>query len=62
VYGPDRETVLLAAVLEPGQVIFQADTGSPLWHYVTPIAFDPGGGHAEGRRGIFGFDIHVTAG
>jgi hypothetical protein len=62
VYGPDKRTPYLASVLQLGEGIFQADTGSPLWHYVTPISFDPSSGHAEGKRSIFGFDVHVTPG
>jgi len=59
VYGPDKRTVYLATVLQPGEGIFQADTGSPLWHYVSPMYFDSDSGCLLGRRGIFGFDIHV---
>ena len=59
VFGPDKKTEVLNVVLNPGQGIFQADTGSTLWHDVTPIKVaDPAEG--EGIRNIFGFDIHVS--
>jgi hypothetical protein len=59
VYGPDRQTPYLRTVLEPGQGLFHADSHSPVWHGVTPIRLDPHSGHAEGKRSIFGFDIHL---
>jgi hypothetical protein len=59
VYGPDKQTVYLATILQPGEGIFQADTGSPLWHYVSPLYFDASSPCAVGQRGIFGFDIHL---
>jgi hypothetical protein len=59
VYGPDRTTPYLRTVLQPGQGLFHADSRSPLWHGVTPIAVDPRAGCLEGRRSIFGFDIHL---
>lgn len=60
VYGPDKTTPFLSVVLQPGEGIFHADEGSPLWHYVTPLRFDPASGLEEGTRGIFGFDVHPT--
>lgn len=59
VYGPDRQTPYLRTVLQPGQGLFQADSHSPLWHGVSPIRLDPDAGRAEGKRSIFGFDIHL---
>jgi hypothetical protein len=59
VYGPDRKTAYLRTVLEPGQGLFHADSHSPLWHGVTPIRLNPHSGRAEGKRSIFGFDIHL---
>ena len=59
VYGPDRRTPYLRTVLEPGQGIFQADGGSPLWHAVSPVRLDPDAGRAEGKRSTFGFDVHL---
>jgi hypothetical protein len=59
VYGLDRTTPFLRTVLKPGQGLFHADSGSPLWHGVSPIAVDPKTGCLEGRRSIFGFDIHL---
>jgi len=59
VYGPDRSTPYLRTVLQPGQGLFQADAGSPLWHGVSPIRVDPDSDQPEGHRSIFGFDIHV---
>ena len=38
IFGPDKETELLSHTLTVGTGIFQADTGSELWHDVTPIA------------------------
>ncbi|MEN9614057.1 MAG: hypothetical protein RLZZ347_364 [Candidatus Parcubacteria bacterium] len=60
VYGPDKTTVYLEHTLEPGQGIFQADGGSPLWHYVTPIEVDGQAGSRVGTRNIFGFDFEVA--
>ena len=40
--------------------VFQADAGSPLWHDVTPITFDPESGEPEGVRSIFGLDIRLA--
>jgi hypothetical protein len=61
VYGPDRQTPYLRTVLEPGQGLFHADSQSPLWHGVSPIRLDPDAGRAEGKRSIFGFDVHLEA-
>ncbi len=57
--------VLFKKALEPGEFIFQADTGeeatfgNDLWHYVTPI--QPIGNEKEGIRDIIGFDIDILA-
>jgi hypothetical protein len=59
VYGPDRATAYLRTVLLPGQGLFQADSGSSLWHGVTPIQVDPDARRTEGYRSVFGFDIHL---
>jgi len=59
VYGPDRTTPYLRTVLQAGQGLFHADSGSSLWHDVTPIAVDPRADCVEGRRCMFGFDIHL---
>lgn len=59
VYGPDRERVLLARTLAPGEGLFQADAGSPLWHDVTPVRPS---GDGPGVRGIVGFDIRWAEG
>lgn len=53
------DEVYLRHALEPGQGIFQADTGSPLWHDVTPIQYDPTTPSKFGARDIFGMDIMV---
>ncbi len=60
VYGPDKQTVYLERALAPGEGLFQADSGSPLWHYVTPIRYDNRSEVREGFRCILGFDIYVT--
>lgn len=59
VYDENRE-VLLRRTLEIGEGLFQADAGSPLWHDVTSIAFDPESGECEGVRSIFGLDIRLA--
>jgi len=59
VFGPDRQTRYLSTVLQPGEGIFQADTGSPLWHYASPIQIDPDSDCAVGTRGIFGLDVNI---
>ena len=56
VFGPDRESVLLAHTLQPGEGLFQADAGSPLWHDVTPIRHT---GEGEGVRSLIGLDIRL---
>jgi hypothetical protein len=56
----DDTGTVFSVVLEPGQGIFQADRGSSLWHYVTPILLG-GEGRDEGVRNIFGFDVAVSA-
>lgn len=58
VFGPDRETVLLSHTLQPGEGLFQADAGSPLWHDVTPVHRSESA-HSEGIRSILGFDIRL---
>jgi 2OG-Fe dioxygenase len=59
VYGPDRRTIYLRTVLQPGEGLFHADSGSPLWHGVSPVGLDPTSGRSEGKRSIIGFDIHL---
>lgn len=59
VYGPDKCTEYLRHTLIPGQGIFQADAGSPLWHYVTPVIEDPSVQPDFGHRSIFGVDINI---
>jgi hypothetical protein len=60
VYGPDRKTEYLRRALQAGEGIFQADKGSELWHYVTPIREDPERPPYYGHRSIIGFDIDVV--
>ncbi len=57
VFGPDKETVVLRHTLQPGEGIFQADAGSPLWHDVTPVVAS---GAGAGVRSLFGLDIRVA--
>jgi hypothetical protein len=58
IFADDKQTVILEETLEPGLGLFQEDSGSPLWHDVTPIeAADPESG--EGKRELIGFDIKV---
>lgn len=60
VYGPDKSTEYLRHTLQEGQGIFQADAGSPLWHWVTPIhPSDPASGQVASRS-VLGFDVHLT--
>nr|WP_309689070.1 2OG-Fe dioxygenase family protein [Armatimonas sp.] len=58
VFGPDREAVLLSHTLQPGEGLFQADTGSPLWHDVTPVHRSESA-ESDGIRSILGFDIRL---
>lgn len=60
VYGPDKKTEYIRHTLLPGQGLFQADKGTSLWHYVTPIREDPATPPTYGKRSIFGFDVDVT--
>jgi len=53
------ETECLRFTLQPGQGLFQADRGTPLWHVVTPIREDPNMPPGYGSRSILGFDINV---
>jgi hypothetical protein len=57
VFGPDKETLVLRHTLQPGEGIFQADAGSPLWHDVTPVVAS---GREDGVRSLFGLDIRVA--
>ncbi len=56
--------LLLAHTLQPGELLFQADTGeehtfgNDLWHYVTPAYASDGG--AVGVRDILGVDIELA--
>jgi hypothetical protein len=61
VYGPDKKTPYLEMPLEPGQGIFQADSGSPFWHDVTPIELDPQSSSEEGFRDMIGFDMKIIS-
>lgn len=49
--------VLLERELQEGEGIFQPDTGSPLWHEVSPIRAATAG--HPGQRMILGIDAHV---
>ncbi|MDP2593903.1 MAG: 2OG-Fe dioxygenase family protein [bacterium] len=59
VYGSDKKTEYLRRTLAEGEGIFQADAGSPLWHYVTPVRENPAVPPDYGHRSILGFDIDV---
>lgn len=59
VFGPDKQTEYLRHTLMEGEGIFQADTGSPLWHVVEPIEPVHGAEDAAGVRNILGYDIYV---
>jgi hypothetical protein len=61
VYGPDKRTEYLRHTLQEGQGIFQADAGSPLWHWATPVHSSDGTDSGTGVRNIVGFDVHVVA-
>lgn len=59
----DSNELIFKKVLEPGEFIFQADTGeeftfgNDLWHYVTPI--EPEDISNSGIRDIIGFDMDI---
>jgi len=59
VFGPDKQTEYLRHTLVDGEAIFQADTGSPLWHVVEPIEAIGGAGSTAGVRNIIGYDIYI---
>lgn len=59
VFAEDKTTEVLSVALQPGQGIFQADSGSSLWHDVTPIRVD-NTREGNGTRNLFGFDIDVA--
>lgn len=60
VYGPDKKTVYLETTLMPGQGLFQADKGTPLWHNVSSVYLDEEVDPKMGYRNIFGFDINIV--
>lgn len=60
VYGPDKKTEYLNCILQDGEGIFQADTGSPLWHVVKPILPESSNQNQPGIRNIIGYDIYVV--
>lgn len=59
----ETNELIFKKVLQPGEFIFQADTGeeftfgNDLWHYVTPI--EPEDISKPGIRDIIGFDIDI---
>ncbi|WP_378178315.1 2OG-Fe dioxygenase family protein [Aquimarina sp. SS2-1] len=59
----DTNELIYKKVLQPGEFIFQADTGeeftfgNDLWHYVTPI--EPEDISKPGIRDIIGFDMDI---
>jgi len=55
------DEVYLQHPLQAGEGIFQADTGSPLWHDVTPIQYDPSTPTLDGFRDIIGLDINLLS-
>ncbi|MEL7268399.1 MAG: 2OG-Fe dioxygenase family protein [Bacteroidota bacterium] len=61
--GIDKHDTIYTKTLEPGEFIFQADTGeektfgNDLWHYVTPL--QPLNAGQTGVRDIVGFDIDL---
>jgi hypothetical protein len=57
VFGSDKKTEYLRCILKDGDAIFQADTGSPLWHVVEPIEEEKKG--QQGVRNIIGYDIYI---
>jgi hypothetical protein len=60
VYGPDKRTEYLRHTLSEGEGIFQADAGSPLWHWVTPVHLSDRSRHGDGARNILGYDIKLV--
>jgi hypothetical protein len=59
VFADDKTTEILTVTLQPGQGIFQADSGSSLWHDVTPIRVE-NTREGNGTRNLFGFDIDIA--
>ncbi|GAB1858656.1 hypothetical protein MHTCC0001_34960 [Flavobacteriaceae bacterium MHTCC 0001] len=61
----NTKELIYNSILQPGEFIFQADTGeeftfgNDLWHYVTPI--QPKELSKPGIRDIIGFDIDIIA-
>lgn len=58
IFGPDQKTILLEHTLQPGEGLFQADVGSPLWHDVTPVRRSESA-QSSGIRSVLGFDIRL---
>jgi hypothetical protein len=58
VLGPDKRTEYLRHTLQEGQGIFQADVGSPLWHWATPVRPAAPSSGEEAVRNILGYDVH----
>ena len=62
-HADGRTELLLEHTLQPGEFLFQADTGeehtfgNDLWHYVTPMALSDAS--RAGWRDIVGFDIEL---
>jgi hypothetical protein len=63
VYHRDKstgeQTLLLRHDLGVGEGILQADSGTELWHDVTPFCLTEGSSYKMGTRSIFGFDIKL---
>lgn len=64
VYSSNSEgdlTTLLVHDLKVGEGILQADSGTDLWHDVTPFSLTEGSSYKMGTRSIFGFDIQIIS-
>jgi hypothetical protein len=60
VYGSDKRTEYLRHTLMEGEGIYQADVGSPFWHWVTPVHPADPDPPDEPVRSILGYDIQLT--
>jgi hypothetical protein len=59
VFGPDKRTEYLRHTLREGQGLFQADAGSPLWHWVTPVRRKHPDTEQDALRNILGYDVQL---
>ncbi len=58
IYYPDSKTEIYKKTLQVGEGIFQADSNTDLWHYVTD--FSPIDSNKPGVRSTIGFDFKIV--